>query len=196
MKINNFTGILQVLYKEFWYNVSNYGVDTKEINIICKYFHFNNGYGYKQEKINEEDSYIFSLSCKNSETNLNDCSVENFMEFWLDEIVGLRIGCSMDHTVCSKSKSDGNAKVFNYLNSCYYVYEFNETLSYESGENVCKSKSKNLLGISSQDEARFVENIIISLTLEKKSLKNLEYLLNLKNEWKLPTGTKIVLIFI
>lgn len=180
--------MLQVYFNGFWYNVSGFNLDSHHLSIICKYFQFKSGTFYKQEKNRKDNSFIFSLNCsKNVVDSLSDCLIENFMEFWLDDIIASKITCfKSSRKKCINQTSDSFGRVFNFLNSCFFAYKFNKNKSFKEAEKICELNGMNLLGISSQDEARFIENLYISnYFIENTTLKNL---IKLKNEWKIPTG--------
>lgn len=176
------------MFRGFWYNVSGFNLDSYHISLICKYFNFKSGTFHKEDNKSKEESFIFSLNCKKNIENLNECQVENFMEFWLDELIQSKITCTNIYKTCKNSKINHKSGVFNYLNSCYYTFKFNKYFTYEQAEKICKLKRMNLLGVSSQDEAKFIENIYLSTYFtKKKTIKNLS---KLKKSWKIPTGEK------
>lgn len=184
--MSSFHGILQVFYKDFWYNVSNYGIGRHEIRIICKYFNFENGVADLHTTYEDGQSFIFSINCPMSVSLLNDCLIENFMETWLDEIVGLNVRCLKNFTECEISKNE-RFTTFYFLNSCYYVYEKGKMVSYLESEQLCKKNGKMLLGISTQNEARFIENILINMKFHN-STQSFDKLKKFRTNWKVPVG--------
>ncbi|CAD5126306.1 DgyrCDS14460 [Dimorphilus gyrociliatus] len=188
--LQTFMGRLQVEYDGYWYNVSGFDIDANEVRVICQYFNFNSGTINRQSKNRMSDSFIFSLDCLRNVTNLNLCNVTNFMKLWLDEITGLDIVCSKQFIQCDNDDNSPNSKIGNYLNSCYYLYKVNATLSHNQGKSFCNVKGKNLIGVSSQDEARFIENALISLHFRNSSEMSIKKLMAFSNQWKIPNGLK------
>ncbi|CAD5126441.1 DgyrCDS14570 [Dimorphilus gyrociliatus] len=163
---NVFTGELQILYQGFWYQISLLGSTHKEINLICKHFHFKRGTVHVQENVDVMENFpLVTLSCSKEARDIRDCSINNFMEPFLVGTMSLTVYCSKMTMVDCKETSNETATIFKYLNSCYYLYRFSNIVNFNKAEQWCLSKGKRLVGITDQDEARFLENALMSCNL-------------------------------
>lgn len=178
------TGELKLIIQNNSYPISNLGFDFHHVQLACRYFGYQSGYLYLFKQDLSKDLIYFSINCSKM-NNFEKCIINYTENLWLNRIYvpHLYITCIRDEFNCTAIDVTQQCKaiVFAYMKSCYFLCSTDRYLSYEETRTLCDNK---LVGISHENEARFVYSMIYSTELDH--LKNFKKQLK---RYEIPIGT-------
>lgn len=181
-------GVVEVLYYDQWFPISNIGLNFDDIKLICQNFDFDNGYIFIEKDYINVRPVLFTINCTFVKI-FRECKIENFLSYEMNRFYNshLLIKCmKRGNRDCSKNVFHKNCDLINvFMRSCYCLYISKDKLiSYDESQNICNNK---LVGISYHQEARFLYSMIHSFLLRNspRLIKNLSIPLL---KYKLPFG--------
>ncbi|CAD5126199.1 DgyrCDS14370 [Dimorphilus gyrociliatus] len=181
----HFTGSFQILYAKEWYLVSSLFQTEHQIILICKHFGFK--YGVVEDFFPDDGYALLALECSNKNVDISQCSIRFFKESNLNSLVvkGLKITCFREISGGGCKGLFGKERIYYaYRTSCYYVLKLKQSITHIQANDKCKAINTTLLGISTQDEARFIDYMLKSSRI-KYNQTNLG---NIRENFEIPLG--------